>query len=179
MRQKALLITLQRNQETQTSLSWWNFYKVWTPKTKTLNVAYTSPYRNIFLFLTTTPYYHKNNNVLESVVTVETTVIRISIISNRLSFGSWLSCPKGYPTSDLTAKTIMENEDLKKTCSEDEDERDKEDDGASIEEESLVWREACCTALERHSDNAVVQVSHVALFIAVKLFLVFIICNVY
>ncbi|XP_053497678.1 leucine-rich repeat serine/threonine-protein kinase 2 isoform X1 [Ictalurus furcatus] len=54
-------------------------------------------------------------------------------------------------------KTILENEDLKKTYSEDEDDRGKEDDKDNNDEESLVWREACCTALERHSDNAEVQ----------------------
>ncbi|KAB5565628.1 hypothetical protein PHYPO_G00243780 [Pangasianodon hypophthalmus] len=54
-------------------------------------------------------------------------------------------------------KTILENEDLKKTCSEVEDERGKGDGEDNNDEESLVWREACCTALERHSDNAEVQ----------------------
>ncbi|XP_060742144.1 leucine-rich repeat serine/threonine-protein kinase 2 isoform X1 [Tachysurus vachellii] len=54
-------------------------------------------------------------------------------------------------------KTILENEDLKQTSSEEEDERGKEDAKGSNDDESLVWREACCTALERHSDNAEVQ----------------------
>ncbi|XP_060770914.1 leucine-rich repeat serine/threonine-protein kinase 2 isoform X4 [Neoarius graeffei] len=54
-------------------------------------------------------------------------------------------------------KTILENEDLKKAYSKDEDERGKEDGEDNNEEESLVWREACCTALERHSDSAEVQ----------------------
>ncbi|KAK3558872.1 hypothetical protein QTP86_032139, partial [Hemibagrus guttatus] len=54
-------------------------------------------------------------------------------------------------------KTILENEDLKQTCGEEEDEGGKEDAKDSNDEESLVWREACCTALERHSDNTEVQ----------------------
>ncbi|XP_058264093.1 leucine-rich repeat serine/threonine-protein kinase 2 isoform X3 [Hemibagrus wyckioides] len=54
-------------------------------------------------------------------------------------------------------KTILENEDLKQTCSEEEDEGGKEDATDSNDEESLVWRDACCTALERHSDDAEVQ----------------------
>lgn len=55
----------------------------------------------------------------------------------------------------------MENEDLKQTCSEEEDEGGKEDAKDSNDEESLVWRDACCTALERHNDDAEVQVSNV------------------
>ncbi|KAK3526798.1 hypothetical protein QTP70_033559 [Hemibagrus guttatus] len=54
-------------------------------------------------------------------------------------------------------KTILENEDLKQTCGEEEDEGGKEDAKDSNDEESLVWREACCTALERHNDNTEVQ----------------------
>lgn len=56
----------------------------------------------------------------------------------------------------------MENKDLEETSSDNEDERGKEDGQENKEEESLVWREVCCTALERHSDNAEVQVSKVA-----------------
>ncbi|XP_046715187.1 leucine-rich repeat serine/threonine-protein kinase 2 isoform X3 [Silurus meridionalis] len=54
-------------------------------------------------------------------------------------------------------KTILENKDLKKTCSEDEGDRGKEDGEDSNDKESLIWREVCCTALERHTDNADVQ----------------------
>ncbi|XP_072526503.1 leucine-rich repeat serine/threonine-protein kinase 2 isoform X3 [Salminus brasiliensis] len=49
-------------------------------------------------------------------------------------------------------KTIVENKSLEKDVSEGENERKKEDG-----EESLVWRDACCTALERHTENAEVQ----------------------
>lgn len=77
-------------------------------------------------------------------------------IRNKLLF-----ITKDYMTFVVTAKTILENEDLKQTSSEEEDERGKEDAKGSNDDESLVWREACCTALERHSDNAEVQVSNV------------------
>uniref|UniRef100_A0A8B9GY88 non-specific serine/threonine protein kinase n=1 Tax=Astyanax mexicanus TaxID=7994 RepID=A0A8B9GY88_ASTMX len=52
-------------------------------------------------------------------------------------------------------KSIVENKSLEREVSEEEDERMKEDgDGA---EESLVWRDACCIALERHTENEKVQ----------------------
>lgn len=66
-------------------------------------------------------------------------------------------------TSDLTVKTILENEDLKKACSENEGEVSEDDDEENNEKESMVWREACCTALERHGENAEVQVCDVVL----------------
>ena len=39
-----------------------------------------------------------------------------------------------------------------------EDESTEEDGAVNNAEDILVWREACCTALERHNENAEVQV---------------------
>ncbi|KAM9496194.1 leucine-rich repeat serine/threonine-protein kinase 2 isoform 1-T1 [Clarias gariepinus] len=52
-------------------------------------------------------------------------------------------------------KTILENEDLKKSCY--EGDRGKEYAVDNNKEERLDWRETCCTALDRHSENAEVQ----------------------
>ncbi|XP_037398335.1 leucine-rich repeat serine/threonine-protein kinase 2 isoform X5 [Pygocentrus nattereri] len=52
-------------------------------------------------------------------------------------------------------KTIVENKCLETEV--DVDERMKEDGAVGNAEDSLVWREACCTALERHNEDAEVQ----------------------
>ncbi|XP_062847682.1 leucine-rich repeat serine/threonine-protein kinase 2 [Trichomycterus rosablanca] len=56
-------------------------------------------------------------------------------------------------------KTIVDNKGLERHSSEDEDvvEGINREEEENVEEEGLVWREACCTALERHADNVVVQ----------------------
>lgn len=41
------------------------------------------------------------------------------------------------------------------------------EDGVVNAEECLDWREACCTALERHNEDAVVQVSRISILEAV------------
>ncbi|KAI4872170.1 hypothetical protein NFI96_031011 [Prochilodus magdalenae] len=52
-------------------------------------------------------------------------------------------------------KTIVENNCFEREGS--EDESTKEDGAVNNAEDILVWREACCTALERHNENADVQ----------------------
>lgn len=72
--------------------------------------------------------------------------------------------------SVLIVKTILENEE-----GENEGEVSKDDDEENNGKESMVWRDVCCTALERHGENAEVQVSdvifyycqHVILFVLV------------
>ncbi|XP_076863676.1 leucine-rich repeat serine/threonine-protein kinase 2 isoform X2 [Brachyhypopomus gauderio] len=54
-------------------------------------------------------------------------------------------------------KTIVENKCIVRESSEDEDGRMEEDGHGGGMEGGLVWREACCTALERHTEDAEVQ----------------------
>ncbi|XP_066523231.1 leucine-rich repeat serine/threonine-protein kinase 2 isoform X2 [Hoplias malabaricus] len=58
--------------------------------------------------------------------------------------------------AELT-KTIMENKYLERESSEEDDVKMKENEADNTTEESLVWREACCTALERHTEDPEVQ----------------------
>ncbi len=59
----------------------------------------------------------------------------------------------------LSAGCIAQNEGLDKELSEEDEAKQKvlvKKEG----EEMLIWREACYTALERHADDAAVQVTH-------------------
>ncbi len=59
----------------------------------------------------------------------------------------------------LSAGCIAQNEGLDKELSE-EDEAKQNVLVKKEGEEMLIWREACYTALERHADDAAVQVTH-------------------
>lgn len=62
----------------------------------------------------------------------------------------------------FSAECIVQNEGLDKEWSEEDEVKPKVlvKKEATQGEEMLIWREACYTALERHADDAAVQVTH-------------------
>ncbi len=60
----------------------------------------------------------------------------------------------------LSAGCIAQNEGLDKELSEEDEAKQKVLVKKEEGEEMLIWREVCYTALERHADDAAVQVTH-------------------
>ncbi|XP_016094033.1 leucine-rich repeat serine/threonine-protein kinase 2 [Sinocyclocheilus grahami] len=65
----------------------------------------------------------------------------------------------GLSCLSALAECIVQNEGLDRECNEEDEAKQKDlvKKEATQEEEMLIWREACYTALERHADNAAVQ----------------------
>ncbi|XP_016351514.1 leucine-rich repeat serine/threonine-protein kinase 2 [Sinocyclocheilus anshuiensis] len=65
----------------------------------------------------------------------------------------------GLSCLSALAECIVQNEGLDRECNEEDEAKQKVlvKKEATQEEEMLIWREACYTALERHADNAAVQ----------------------
>lgn len=61
----------------------------------------------------------------------------------------------------FSVECIVQNEGLEKECEEEDEVEHKVlvKNESTQAEEMLVWREACYTALERHAEDATVQVT--------------------